>query len=261
MHSAGGLGVDYNFIRVFLTMYEPRFYRQWSKDKDLISFEVVVKETDLYIRARRNLRKKALKSVLKYRSILETYIEHNPDFRTTLKPFFVGEDSPQIVKEMAEATKAVGVGPMASVAGAVAEFVGKDLLSFSSEVIVENGGDIFLKTLRPRLIGVYAGESPFTGKIALEIQPEETPLGICTSSGTVGPSLSFGKADACIVISTSTTLADAAATAIGNLVVEEADIDRGIEFAKSLDGVRGVVIIKNDRIGIYGQVKIIQIEG
>ncbi len=241
-------------------MYQPRFYREWAKDKDLVSFSVVVRETDLYIRARRNLKRKALKAVLKYRAPLEGYIERHPEFLTSLIPLPVGEDAPQIVKAMANAAKEVGVGPMAAVAGAIAEYVGNDLLPFSSEVIVENGGDIFLKTLRKRLIGIYAGGSPLSGKVALEIQPEETPLGVCTSSGTVGHSLSFGRADACIVLSPSTSLADAAATAVGNLVREVEDISRGIEFAQGVKGLKGVVIIKDDRIGLWGEVKILPVE-
>jgi len=242
-------------------MYQPRFYRDWIRDKDLFSFNVVVKETDLYVRARRNLKRKTLKAASKYRALLEKYIERHPEFLTALEPIGVGEDAPQIVKAMAEAAKEAGVGPMASVAGAIAEYVGKELLPFSSEVIVENGGDIFLKTLKRRMIGIYAGESSFTGKITLEIQPEETPLGICTSSGTVGHSLSFGRADACIVLSPSTPLADAAATAIGNLTVEASDIPRGIDFAKGVEGIKGIVIIKDDQIGIWGEVEILPVEG
>ncbi len=242
-------------------MYQPRFYRHWIKDKDLVSFNVVVKETDLYVRARRNLKKKTLKAVLRYRTLLEKYIEHHPDFLTALTPIPVEQDAPQMVKTMAEAAKGVGVGPMASVAGVIAEYVGKELLPFSPEVIVENGGDIFLKTLKRRLIGVYAGDSPFTGRIALEIQPEETPLGVCTSSGTVGHSLSFGRADACVVLSFSTALADAAATAIGNLITGVDDIPRGIEFAKCIEGLKGVVVIKGDQIGVWGEVKILPLIG
>jgi len=241
-------------------MYQPRFYREWTKDKDLVSFSVVVRETDLYIRARRNLKRKALKAVLKFRAPLEGYIERHPEFLTSLTPLPVEEDAPQVVKAMANAAKGVGVGPMAAVAGAIAEYVGNDLLPFSSEVIVENGGDIFLKTLKKRLIGIYAGGSPLSGKVALEIQPEETPLGVCTSSGTVGHSLSFGRADACIVLSPSTSLADAAATAVGNLVREVEDIPRGIEFAQGVKGLKGVVIIKDDRIGLWGEVKILPVE-
>lgn len=242
-------------------MYQPRFYRSWTKDKGLVSFNVVVKETDLYVRARRNLRGKTLKAISKYRAVLERYIERHPEFLAALEPVEVEEDAPQIVKAMATAAAGVGVGPMASVAGAIAESVGRDLLPFSPEVIVENGGDIFLKTRERRLIGIYAGDSAFTGKMALEIQPQETPLGVCTSSGTVGHSLSFGKADACIVLSPSTPLADAAATAIGNLTVEANDITRGIDFAKGVEGIRGLVIIKGDRMGVWGKVKVVPIGG
>jgi len=241
-----------------MTAYEPRFYRLWSKEKDLVSFNVVVKETDLFIQARRNLRKKALAVVSKQRTLLEKYIERHPGFVTALEPFPVGDDAPHIVKEMAAAAEKGGVGPMAAVAGAFAEFVGRELLNFSTEVIVENGGDIFLKNLKQRLVGVYAGDTPFTGKIALKIEPEETPLGVCTSSGTVGHSFSFGSADAAIVVSPSTPLADAAATAICNLVKANDDINRGIEFAKSIDGLKGVAVIKDDRMALWGQIEIVR---
>jgi ApbE superfamily uncharacterized protein (UPF0280 family) len=242
-------------------MYEPRLYRHWVKSGDLISFNVTVKETDLFIRAKRNLKRKTLKEVLKYRTLLEKYIERHPEFLTALEPVQVGANAPKIVKVMAEAARMVSVGPMASVAGAMAESVGRELLPFSSEVIVENGGDIFLKIRERRMIGIYAGESPFTGKIAMEVRPEETPLGVCTSAGTIGHSFSYGKADACIVLSPSTPLADAAATAIGNLIKEAEDIHRGIEFARSVEGLKGVVIIKGDRIGVWGEVKISQALG
>ncbi len=241
-------------------MYEPRTYRHWVKGKDLVSFNIVVKETDLYIRASRNLKSKALKLVLKYRDTLERYIERHPSFLTSLEPVPISEDAPRIVKSMSESAGKVGVGPMASVAGAIAEFVGTELLAFSPEVIVENGGDIYLKSLRKRLIGIYAGKSPLTGKIGLEINEADTPLGICTSSGTVGHSLSFGRADAVIVLSPSTTLADAAATAIGNLITQPEDISKGIEFAKKLEGLKGIVIIKDDNIGVWGEIKLKQTE-
>ena len=217
-------------------MYEPRTYRHWVKDEGLVSFSVVVKETDLCIRASSNLRRNAYKLVLKYRGMLEEYIKRDPAFLTSLEPLAVGEGASIIVREMASATSQLGVGPMAAVAGAIAEFVGNDLLAFSPEVVVENGGDIFLKSLKKRMIGIYAGKSPLTGRIGLEISGEDTPLGICTSS----------------------TLADAAATAIGNLIVQPDDIPNGIEMAKSVEGLKGVLIIKDDKIGLWGEVKICQ---
>jgi ApbE superfamily uncharacterized protein (UPF0280 family) len=237
-------------------MYEPRLYRHWVKDKDLVSFNVVVKETDLYIRASSNLKRKALKLVMKYRDMLEQYIERYPLFLTSLEPVVVAEDAPQIVTEMAQSARKAGVGPMAAVAGAIAEFVGNELLVFSPEIIIENGGDIYLKSAKTRLIGIYAGKSPLTGRIALEINGQDTPMGIGTSSGTVGHSLSLGRADAAIVLSRSATLADAAATAVGNLIVQPGDIPSGIERAQSIEGVTGVIIIKDDKMGLWGEVKI-----
>jgi ApbE superfamily uncharacterized protein (UPF0280 family) len=239
-------------------MYQPRTYRHWVKDKDLVSFNVVAKETDLYIRARTNLKRKALKLVLKWREMLERYIERHPSFLTSLEPVAVGNDAPHLVTEMAEAARKAGVGPMASVAGAIAEFVGRQLLAFSPEIIVENGGDIYLNSLGKRLIGIYAGKSPLTGKLGLEINGQDAPLGICTSSGTVGHSLSYGKADAVIVLSPSATLADAAATTIGNRIAQPDDIPSGIELAQSIDGLKGVVIIQGEKVGLWGEVKLCQ---
>ncbi|MFC2027550.1 UPF0280 family protein [Chloroflexota bacterium] len=237
-------------------MYEPKTYRHEIKDTDLTSFTVTVKETDLYIRARRNLSRKALKSVSKHRDAVERYIQRYPSFLTSLEPLSVEDIAPRIIKEMSLAAKSVSLGPMAAVAGAIAEYVGKELLDFSPEVIIENGGDIFLKTTRKRLVGVFAGKSPLTHKIALEINPEDTPLGICTSSGTVGHSLSFGEADAVIVLSSWTALADASATAIGNMIKTAADINTGIEFAQGIGGLKGIVIIKGDKMGMWGELKI-----
>jgi ApbE superfamily uncharacterized protein (UPF0280 family) len=237
-------------------MYQPRTYRHWVKDNDLVAFNVTVKETDLYIRARSDLKRQARELVLKYRRTLEEYIESHPSFLTSLEPLAVAGDAPQIVASMAEAARKAGVGPMAAVAGAIAEAVGSELADFSPEVIVENGGDIYLKSPTKRLIGIYAGKSPLTGKIGLEIKGEDTPLGVCTSSGTVGHSLSYGKADAVIVLSQSTALADAAATAIGNRINQSSDIPGGIEFARSIGGLKGVIIIQGEQVGVWGEVKL-----
>ena len=238
-------------------MHEPRFYRHWIKDSGLVSFNVMVEQTDLYIRSRRNLKDKALNSVRKHRGSLEAYIERHPLFLTTLDSYKAEAEAPAIVKEMARVSQLTGVGPMAAVAGAIAEAVGRDLLAFSPEVIVENGGDIFLKISKKRLVGIYAGQSALTKKIALEIMPGETPLGIGTSSGTVGHSLSLGSADAVIALSSSAALADAAATALGNIVKAADDIPEAIEKARGIEGLCGVVIIVGDKMGVWGGVRVV----
>lgn len=235
---------------------EPRSYRHWVEGKDLAAFTVTVKETDLYIRAAANLQRKARRLVLKYREQMEGYIAKHPEFQTSLEPLSVPEDAPDIVKNMILAGNAAGVGPMAAVAGAVAEYVGRGLLEFSPEVIVENGGDIYIKSLKKRVIGVYAGDSPLTGKIGLEIDGAATPLGVCTSSGTVGHSLSYGQADAVVVVAPSALLADAAATAIGNRVKTAADIDGAIGLGREITGLAGLVIIKGDSIGLWGDIRL-----
>jgi len=237
---------------------EPRTYRHWIEGKDLVAFNVTVKETDLYLRATANLQRKAHRMVLKYRSQLEGYIKRNPDFLKSLEPIPMPQYAPEIVKQMVQAGQECGVGPMAAVAGAIAEYVGRELLTFSPEVIVENGGDIYLKILKKRTVGIYAGESPLTGKLGLEISAKDTPLGVCTSSGTVGHSLSYGRADAVVVTAKSATLADAAATAIGNRVGGAGDINGAIEFGQGIGNLKGIVIIVGEKMGVWGEVRLIE---
>jgi len=237
--------------------YKVKKYRSRITSDDLVSFRVRIRETDLLIRADQDLTEVATNTVLRYRKFLEEYIQADPFFQATLEPYLdLPVTAPKIVQQMARAAAQVGIGPMAAVAGAISEFVGTKLLEHSSQIIVENGGDIFLKTKAPRLIGLYAGSSPFTHKVALSVQPGDTPLGICTSSGTVGHSLSYGQADAVVVTAQSALLADAAATAIGNLVNEPEDFSKGIEFAKGISSLRGLVIIKNDQMAVWGEIQL-----
>jgi hypothetical protein len=240
-------------------VYEERAYRNYVKADNLVKFEVIEKETDLLILADNILYEKALAFTLKYRSELEKYIASDPQFAKTLSPHRVRLDAPPIARAMAWAARKAKVGPMAAVAGAMAEFVGKELLAYSLEVIVENGGDIFMKINSTRRVGIFAGKSPFSEKIALEVEPRRGAFSVCTSSGTVGHSLSFGKADAVVVISENSSLADAAATAIGNVVKEVSDIDAGLTVARKIKGLDGVLIIKDDQLGALGKVKIVPI--
>jgi hypothetical protein len=240
-------------------MYEKRTYRNLVKTDDLIKFEVIVKETDLLVRAERDFSKEVRESVLKYRHQLETYIATNLEFQRSLVPLMDDPYAPEIIQEMIRTSRLAGVGPMAAVAGAVAECVSKDLLKLSKEVIVENGGDIYLATSRERTIGIYAGDSPLSLKIGIVISPEDSPLGVCTSSGTVGPSLSFGKADAVCILAKSSALADAVATAVGNIIKEKKDIELGLERGREIAGVLGALIIVEEKMGVWGNVKLIQL--
>lgn len=238
-------------------MHTHRTYRELAGHKNLCAFSVTVKETDLQIYAERHLENLAQDVVIQCRGYLENYIHQHPSFASTLAPFRIEGPAPEIVKEMAHAGQIAGVGPMAAVAGAVAEFTGLRLMDHSRELIVENGGDVFIHLSGPFTAGIYAGRSPLSMKLGLRIDPAEKPISVCTSSGTIGHSKSFGKADAVCVVSASCALADAAATAIGNQVHAADDITEAIAFGKSISNVKGVVIIVNDKIGLWGDLEVV----
>lgn len=232
---------------------QKRDYRSWVKSNDLITFQVTIKETDLLISAEKNLEEESLKYIQYYRKELNDYIKRQPEFETSFKPIIIEEDAPLLIKAMGEAGKQANTGPFAAVAGAMAEFIGKDLLKYSDQIIVENGGDIFISSKTHRVLGIYAGNSPLTGKLGIKIPAYLSPVGICTSSGTVGHSISFGKADAAIIISKSTTLADSVATATANLIKVKGDLEKAISFAQNIEGIIGVVTIINENIAIWGK--------
>lgn len=225
-------------------------------------FQAIVGETDLDIGVRKDRFSEQLMGwveeiIRACRRPLEEYIQRDPGFVKALTPYELLPDAPLLAQTMAEAGRLAGVGPMAAVAGAVAEWVGKLIAQRSRDVIVENGGDIFMRTSRIRKVGIYAGDSPLSNRVALEIRPDQTPLGICTSSGKVGPSLSFGKANAVVILSPSVALADAAATACGNLVQTADDLERSLDLAATITGVTGAVVIKDDRLAVWGNVKLL----
>ncbi len=241
-------------------MYQQRTYRHQIQARDMVAFEVAVEETDLYLRASRNLKNKALRLVLKYREMLEKYIQRCPVFLTSLVPVPADDNAPVIIKMMCRAAAQAGVGPMAAVAGAIAESVGEELAPYSPELIIENGGDIYLKSSVRRVVGIYAGESPLSGKIGMELHGDGRPLGICTSSGTVGHSFSAGNADAVIIVAGSTALADAAATAVGNRVRTNLDIEPALVFARGIAGVKSAIIVIGDKLGFWGDARLCRID-
>ena len=236
--------------------YLQRTYRNRFSTNFPASFHVCEEQTDLFIQADKDLSSQAMSSIHLYRNHLKEYISFHPEFLTALRPMPIDDLAPPIVKTMLRASRCVNVGPMAAVAGAVAEYVGKDLLKDTSSVIVENGGDIFLKARKEINIAIFAGESPLSYKITLRIKPDKTPIGICTSSATVGHSVSFGKADAVCVKAKSTALADAAATAIGNRVKEISDIKDALESGMHIQGILGILIILGKQMGVIGDMEL-----
>jgi hypothetical protein len=241
--------------------YQERTYRQNIAAEGLFSTFVSVKETDLHIMASEKVEREALDLVHQYRNQLENYITGHPDFLTSLVPLDLDQLAPPIVKQMLLAARTAEVGPMAGVAGAIAEFVGKGLLGHGfDEVIVENGGDIFMKRNKECISSIFAGQSPLNQKVGIKIAKADMPIGVCTSSGSVGHSLSLGQADSVTVLAASTPLADTAATRIGNEVsskVSGIDIKHALEIAKTIPDLTGVVVIHGDKMGVWGNIDLI----
>jgi len=237
-----------------------RVYRDWVGGQGLVTFTVALGETDLLVAAPHDLSREALASAARHRAAIESYIRSHPRFATSLQPIEARTHAPDIAKGMARAAAAASVGPLAAVAGAIAEAVGLDLLQLTDEVIIENGGDIFLSTRSRRTVGLYAGRSALTGKLALVLEPEDTPLGICTSSGSFGHSLSFGAADACTVLARPAALADAVATSLANRIRTASDLAAALTASAIPEGVSGVVATIDGQVAVWGRVRLTPIE-
>ncbi len=236
--------------------YAERFYRDFSPSGRWVSFRVKAETSDLFIRAERDLTDNVRPLLEELRGDILRHIEIRPDFLTSLDPLEGGDGEAEVIRRMYEASRRAGVGPMAAVAGAIAECLGEALSPLSRELIIENGGDIWLRLEEPAAISIYAGLSRFSGKLGLRVRPEQTPLGLCTSSGRVGHSLSLGRADAATVLSRSASLADAVATAAGNRVRSEKDIAPALEWAREIPEVTGVLILLGDSLGALGDIEL-----
>jgi uncharacterized protein len=232
-----------------------RSYRQRVRGR-YKPLRVIVQETDLGVYADGLTANDVKEAVIVQRGYLENYIRRFPGFVQTLTPWRADSLAPRIVQEMIMAGRLAGVGPMAAVAGALAERVGSDLLQRTDEVVIENGGDIFIKTSHPLTVGVFAGLSPLSMKIGIVIEPSDHSMAVCTSSGSVGHSLSKGCADAVSVVSSSCSLADAAATAIGNQVIRPDDIQPAIQWGRNIEGVEGILIVLANRVGMWGRIRV-----
>ncbi|MHA1606498.1 MAG: UPF0280 family protein [Candidatus Freyarchaeota archaeon] len=209
--------------------------------------------------------KVAVRTVKAHRETLERYVKRNPSFLRSLEPVEVSGDAPEVVRRMAEAGLKAGVGPMAAVAGALADLAVERMLAKTRVAVVENGGEVSANSEKPVTVGVLAGKSPLSGRIGFLLPKEEMPVGIGTSSGTTGHALSFGLADAATVVAADAALADAAATAVGNVVRgddAERAVQAGLEVAENIEGVRGALVIMGDYAGLVGKLpRMIRVEG
>jgi ApbE superfamily uncharacterized protein (UPF0280 family) len=234
---------------------EAEEYRRLVRPRGLVSTRVRVRQTDMLVSGETDLGAMALELVRAHRADIEDYIQSRPEFVRALEPIAADPKAPAVVQSMLDASARAGVGPMATVAGAMSDHVGRGLLFASREVVVENGGDVFLHVAERREMLVLAENSPLLS-LKLAVGPTTRPVGVCTSSGTHGHSLSFGRADAVTIFAETAAFADAAATAVGNLIRTAADVDAGIARAREL-GVSGVLILVADRVGAWGCIDIV----
>ncbi len=230
-------------------------YRALSKADDLTFFRVTEGETDLWIGASSVLRNEAKAAVRSARKLVADAIRQRPEFLSSLEPLMPLGDEPPLVRRMLDATGIAGTGPMAAVAGAIAREVGLALLPYSPNVTVENGGDVFLAGPKERIIAIVAGQSPLSGKLGIRVCPG-TGLGVCTSSGTYGHSLSFGNSDAAVVLAPDAALSDAVATMLGNRCKCADDLGPAVEWATALPGIWGAAAILGDAFAAAGNLEL-----
>ncbi len=250
-------------------MYQNRFYRHHMGQKRFKAFNVSYKDTDLWVGTdpasfHPDMHAYILQLIQHFQQQITEYEKKHQGFISSFSPEKV-KNAPDIVTAMAEASKFSEVGPMASVAGAFAQFIGlklQDEFSFG-ELIIENGGDLFITIQQPLLVALFAGNSPLSGKVGVMVKPEYSPLGVCTSAATVGHSFSYGKADAVMISCRNTLLADAYATAYGNRIKTGQDISIVLEEIKQKSEILAALIVLNDKMGIAGkfELKILKNEG
>lgn len=249
--------------KLFQQKFEKRTYRSQFNTARFTGFEIKHAETDLWIgfdpeSYKPEMKKVAAEKIKDLRQKLDEYITTEPFFKKSLKPFQPGEKALPEAIEMAEAAEKAGIGPMSTVAGLFAREIGNEIIqNFSpKELVIENGGDIYAMLNKELVLSVFAGDSPLSERIGLKITPENSLLGICTSAGTVGPSLSYGKADAVVVIAENVLIADAFATAFGNKVKSPNDVEKVISQAEKYPEILSLLIICEDKIGVKGEFEI-----
>ena len=231
-------------------------YRNKISAEGRYSFRLDYKYSGLYIICDRDIGSELEEPVLSFYRNIETVIDEHTDFEKSLVPIKAAKDLPRIIKEMCSAGEVFSVGPMATIAGALCDYLAKSLIGRCSFLMIENGGDVYIKSGDPLEVGIFTKNIYFRDKLTLLIEAGQTPCGICSSSGSFGHSLSLGKSDLVTVLSRTATIADAAATSIANTVNHEEDIDKAIARFSKYKEVEGLIIIKNKRIGLWGKLQL-----
>lgn len=233
-----------------------RTYRA-AQRPDLLSFQLVIEETDLWIAARTDLSAPMADSVRVLRGQIKSYAAIHPDFLPALTPLEAAPEAPEIVRRMCRATSLFGVGPMAAVAGTVAQMVAEAFVEQSPDLLIENGGDTYLCSTADRHIGILSIPDQDM-RLCVPVAAGEFPCSFCASSATIGHSLSFGNADLVVTRSRDASIADAAATALANMLKSATDMDRVLKQARRWEelGLDGIFAQCGERIGVWGRMEL-----
>jgi ApbE superfamily uncharacterized protein (UPF0280 family) len=242
-------------------LYQARLYREGMNSDRFRFFPSIYQESDLLIGVPRpdylpEMPGTSLQEQIRLYRLLTSFSVSHPSFRTSLEPLPVPageEEVPPEVATMFRCGLRTGTGPMSSVAGLFAEVVAERLTErfTPTELVVENGGDLFIRNRSDLVTVIHAGRSSLSGKIGLVLPPGS--WGVCTSSGTVGHSFSMGKADAVTVVSKSTPMADAWATALANQVKGQHDIEPVLDRVSGIREIKACLVIVGEKMGVRGK--------
>jgi ApbE superfamily uncharacterized protein (UPF0280 family) len=236
-----------------------KVYRKSITNTDLTFYRVTHGPTDLYVGSEKNYHDIVLAEIVKVRKILDEHIANNPKFLESLVPIGYNEFDNIIVKEMCIAAGKAGVGPMATVAGVFNRQAYNSIKMLSSQVVIENGGDVFCKTKERITCGLYAGKSPLNMKLGVKVSGDYVPYGVCSSAKTIGHSLSFGNADLAMVICEDVLLADGLATKLGNMIKTKKDLKSALEYVYDHHEILGAAGIIESDIALVGDLDIVHI--
>ena len=211
-------------------------------------------ETAVTIAADAEHQSRAVDAIIAARSDVKRHIVNDPFFLTTFEPYDCGRDASNIVRRMCAASRTVGVGPMATVAGAIAQAGLEAMIDNGCRHgWIDNGGDIALLLEQPVTVEVYC-EPDAPEAFALEVDTLGEILGVCSSSGRLGHSISLGESDVSVAIADSAVLADAAATAIGNCARGKNDLVECFRPVKGVEGFVGGLAVLGGDVSMCGRV-------
>jgi len=237
------------------------YRKSYPQENGLVNCQFRIGESNIMISSDKPIKTLAKKFLVQIRCEIERYIKLQPEFSESFKPIKIKKNAPLIIKQMSKASHSANVGPMAAIAGAIAEELGNCLDKHVSELIIENGGDIFVNVKRQIVIGVRCHNKTIKDNLGILLNKKRGRCAICTSSGTIGHSFSYGKADAATVIAKNGAIADAWATRLGNEIKSQKDIKKALSLLKNIKDVSGALVLYKKTIAAWGDIELTQITG